>query len=220
MRVLLFSKFPEPGMVKTRLARSVGAENAAKLQRAFIEDQLRMLSELGASVTMCCDPLRPLSDYKGLFGGDVEYAPQQGGDLGQRMLHALHQSLRKSETALLVGSDLPDLPGQFLTEAQKALRSAQVCLGPATDGGFYLLGLREPLPADIFRDVAWSGPLVLQTTLANCAAKNLSIHLLPTWPDVDTIEDLRAYARRNHGRPTRTMARIHDLGPWREAWKP
>ena len=220
MRVLLFSKFPEPGMVKTRLARTVGAENAAKLQRAFIEDQLRMLSETGASVTMCCDPFRPLSDYERLFGDGIEYVRQQGKDLGERMLHALHQALRKNETAMLICSDLPDLPGQFLTEALKALRSAQVCLGPATDGGFYLLGLREPLPADIFKDVAWSGPLVLQATLANCAARNLGTHLLPTWPDVDTLEDLSAYARRNHGQPTQTMNHIHDLGLWREAWKP
>ena len=220
MRVLLFSKFPEPGMVKTRLARSVGADNAAKLQRAFIEDQLGMLSEIGASVTMCCDPFRPLIDYERLFGGGIGYAPQQGRDLGQRMLHALHQALRENETAVLIGSDLPDLPGRFLTEAFKALRSAQVCLGPATDGGFYLLGLSEPLPADIFKGVAWSGPQVLQATLANCAARKLGTHLLPAWPDVDTLEDLTGYARRNHGRPTQTMNRIHDLGLWREAWKP
>jgi rSAM/selenodomain-associated transferase 1 len=218
MRVLLFCKFPEPGMVKTRLARSVGAENAAKLQRAFIEDQLGMLSEIEANVTMCCDPFRPLSDYERLFGGGIEYAPQQGKDLGERMLHALHQALQKNESAMLIGSDLPDLPGQFLTEALKALRCAQVCLGPATDGGFYLLGLREPLPADIFKDVAWSGPQVLQTTLTNCAARNLNTHLLPAWPDVDTLEDLFAYAARNQNEKTRTMDLVRLLRV-EESWK-
>jgi rSAM/selenodomain-associated transferase 1 len=212
MQMLLFSKFPEPGMVKTRLGQKVGLENAAELQKAFIQDELRMLAEIGADVTMCCDPGRPLADYEKLFGQGIQYRPQQGADLGARMLHALHLALRESESAVLIGSDLPDLPGQFLTEAFKALRSAQVCLGPATDGGFYLLSLREPLPADIFEGVAWSGPQVLQTTLANCAARNLSTHLLPAWPDVDTLEDLTAYAARNQNEKTRTMDLVRALG--------
>jgi len=212
MRVLLFSKFPEPGMVKTRLGQKVGLENAAALQKAFIQDELRMLAEIGADVTMCCDPGRPLADYESLFGHEIRYRPQQGADLGARMLHALHLALQENESAVLIGSDLPDLPGPHLTKAFDTLRAAQVCLGPATDGGFYLLGLREPLPAGIFREVAWSGPQVLQTTLANCAARNLSTHLLPIWPDVDTLEDLTAYATRNQSEKTRTMDLVRALG--------
>lgn len=220
MRVLLFTKFPQPGMVKTRLARSVGAENAAQLQKAFIEDELGMLGEIGAEVTLYCDPFRPLADYARLFPGRT-YRAQQGRDLGQRMLHALHQALAETgEPAVLVGSDLPDLPGRHVSEAFEALNQAQICLGPATDGGFYLLGLSRPLRVDIFDGVHWSGSEVLERTRGNCAIHKLSCHLLPPWPDVDTGQDLRAYAKRNHGRPTQTMHRIHALGLWREAWKP
>lgn len=220
MRVLLFTKFPQPGLVKTRLARDVGADNAAKLQMAFIEDELRMLAGIGADVTLCCDPCRPLSDYERLFGPGFAYRPQQGADLGERMLRALHTTLEETgRKTLLIGSDLPDLPGAHLSQACAALRAAQVCLGPATDGGFYLLGVREPLPADIFKGVVWSGPRVLEKTLANCGLKGVIHHLLPAWPDVDTVDDLSAYAARNKGMDTRTMNRIQSLGLTEKLWK-
>lgn len=220
MRVLLFTKFPEPGLVKTRLARSVGTENAAKLQKAFIEDELRMLGKIGADVTLCCDPFRPLADYERLFPG-LTYRPQQGADLGERMLCALHQTLAETgEPAVLIGSDLPDLPDRHINEAFATLRDVQVCLGPATDGGFYLLGLCEPLPADIFDGVVWGGSRVLEHTLDNCASAGLTCSLLPSWPDVDTGEDLFAYAGRNQDRKTHTMNLFYALGLAQETWKP
>lgn len=220
MRVLLFTKFPQPGMVKTRLARTVGDETAAKLQQAFLEDQLLMLTKIGADVTLCCDPFRPLSDYERLFPG-FTYRPQQGADLGERMLRALHRTLEETgKPAVLIGSDLPDLPDRHVSEAFAALRDAQVCLGPATDGGFYLLGLCEPLPPDIFDDVVWGGSQVLERTLDNCASWGLTHHLLPPWPDMDTGEDLVAYAKRNQGQETRTMNLIHALGLELATWKP
>ena len=220
MRVLIFTKYPQPGMVKTRLGQSVGLERAARLHEAFIRDELHMLTGIGADVTMCCDPSLPLADYERLFGPGIGYRPQQGANLGERMLHALHLTLRKNEAAVLIGSDLPDLPGPHLAEAFAALRTAQVCLGPAPDGGFYLLGLREPLPSDIFRGIAWSGPQALKKTLANCAAAGLTHHLLPAWPDVDTLDDLSAYAARNQNKNTRSMDLIRALGLVEEAWKP
>lgn len=219
MRVLVFTKYPQPGMVKTRLARTVGPQLAASLQEAFIHDELHMLAELGASVTLCCDPFRPLADYERLFGPNLRYMAQQGADLGERMLHALHAALRESDGAVLIGSDLPDLPASHLTEAFAALKSTQVCLGPATDGGFYLLGLREPLPPGIFEGVNWSSELVLNRTLDNCRAKGLTHHLLPPWPDVDTAHDLAAYAARNQNKETRSMDLICSLGLPEEAWK-
>jgi len=221
MRVLLFTKFPHPGMVKTRLARSVGAENAAKLQQAFIEDELRMLTGMDADVTLCCDPFRPLADYERLFGPKFTYRLQQGADLGDRMMRSLHQALEEAgEPVMLIGSDLPDLPDRHLREAFEALLDAQICLGPATDGGFYLLGLREPLPAYIFAGVAWGGPQVLARTLDNCASAGLTCRLLPPWADVDTGEDLAAYAGRNQGRETHTMNLIYSLGLAQKPWKP
>ncbi|SFL64755.1 hypothetical protein SAMN05421830_104188 [Desulfomicrobium norvegicum] len=219
MRVLVFTKYPQPGLVKTRLGRTVGPRLAASLQEAFIRDELHMLAELGASVTLCCDPFRPLADYERLFGADLRYTAQQGADLGERMLHALHEALQEGGSAVLIGSDLPDLPGSCLSEAFTALETAQVCLGPATDGGFYLLGLSEPLSKDIFNGVAWGGELVLKRTLGNCRAHGLVHYLLPPWPDVDTAHDLAAYAARNRDKDTRSMDLIRGLGLLEDAWK-
>jgi rSAM/selenodomain-associated transferase 1 len=221
MRVLLFTKFPQPGMVKTRLAGTVGAENAAKLQQAFIEDELHMLTSIGAHTTLYCDPFRPLSDYERLFGPGFTYRTQQGRDIGERMLSALHQTLAETgEPVVLMGSDLPDLPDLRLGEAFAALRTAQVCLGPATDGGFYLLGLRVPLPDGIFDGVAWGGSGVLSRTLDNCASAGLTCLLLPPWPDVDTAADLADYVARNRNKKTRSMDTIRALGLMGEKWKP
>lgn len=220
MRVLLFTKYPQPGLVKTRLARSVGAESAAILQQAFIMDELDMLTAIGANITLCCEPLRPLSDYEKLFPG-FTYRPQQGADLGERMLRALHRELEESgQPAVLVGSDLPDLPERHVRDAFTALDEAQVCLGPSADGGFWLLGLCEPLPMDVFDGVPWGGPLVLERTLAALASARRTCRLLPSWPDVDTGQDLQDYVRRNQGRATHTMNRIRALGLAPRSWKP
>jgi rSAM/selenodomain-associated transferase 1 len=220
MRVLMFTKYPAPGRVKTRLAKSIGLEHAAGLQTAFIRDELDMLRTLGAPVTLCCDPLAPLSEYRSLFGPHHFYAIQHGADLGERMLHALHSALEKSVGAVLIGSDLPDLPATHLRQAFAALKTAPLCLGPAPDGGFYLLGLSQPLPHGIFEAVPWGSAEVLTRTLANCEARGLHPQLLAPWPDVDTLPDLLDYAHRNRHALTHAMnyIRAHELAA--DAWKP
>ncbi len=220
MHALVFTKFPQPGMVKTRLGQAVGLEWAASLQTAFVQDELCMLAGIDARVTLYCDPFRPLADYERLYGTRPRYRKQQGADLGERMLHALHTELKDcGEAVVLIGSDLPDLPEGHLTSAFAALRSAPLCLGPAPDGGFYLLGLREPLPPDIFDGVLWGGALVLRRTLDNCLSRGLTPHLLQPWPDVDTGADLAAYAARNRGRATHSMNLIRSLGLEEGTWK-
>ena len=218
MRVLLFTKYPEPGRAKTRLGADIGHEHAAGLQTAFVLDELRTLAGLGADVTLCCDPMAGLDDYRARFGPGPAYRLQRGADLGLRMLAALNDALT-SGPAVLIGSDLPDLPAGHVAAAFDALTEASVCLGPAPDGGFHLLGLSEPQHAALFAGVAWGTSDVLARTLDNCAALGLSPAILAPWPDVDTIQDLREYARRNRHTQTRTMdyIRTHELVP--EAWK-
>lgn len=219
MRVLLFTKYPAPGLVKTRLAAEIGFESAAGLQDAFVRDELDMLQGMGADATLYCDPLRPLEDYRERFGPARACRAQRGADLGARMLAALNENLADGcRAAVLIGSDLPDLPAGQILAALAALEAAPVCLGPSPDGGFHLLGAGAPLPDALFTGVEWGGPQVLARTLANCAGLGLEPALLPSWPDVDTLTDLQDYARRNRGRQTRTMRRILELGlsegPW------
>jgi len=216
----MFTKYPVPGMVKTRLAATIGPEHAAGLQAAFIRDELDMLKALGVPVTLCCDPLVPLTQYRALFGRDLSCTVQHGADLGERMLHALHTALDDNpDGVVLIGSDLPDLPARQMRQAFAALETAPLCLGPAPDGGFHLLGLSRHLPPDIFAAVDWGSGQVLSQTLANCRAKGLSPRLLAPWPDVDTQADLFDYARRNKKNLTHCMnyIRIHKLVE--DAWK-
>lgn len=213
MRVIVFTKYPWPGKVKTRLGMIIGHEHAAGLQTAFLRDQLETLSAIGAEITLCCDPATPLSDYRDLLGLGFSYTVQQGHDLGRRMSNALHDALcTRPAPVLLIGSDLPDLPPAIIHDADHLLKSASICLGPTPDGGFYLLGMSRPLPSRIFSGVDWSTPTVLSTTLANLAAHGLQASLLPSWPDVDTADDLAAYIRRNSGKRNHTMRYIatHD----------
>jgi rSAM/selenodomain-associated transferase 1 len=220
VRVLLFTRYPRPGSAKTRLGAAVGMGRAAALQTAFIRDELAMLENLEARVRVCCEPSTPLQTYRDLFGERFEYAAQRGDGLGERMLSALHDALGQGEDrAVLIGSDLPDLPAGQVQAAFTALRSAALCLGPAPDGGFHLLGLSAPMPPGVFADVAWGGPHVLARTLDNCRRLGLEPALLEPWPDVDTPADLAAYARRNRDAHTRTMACIREFNLAPEAWK-
>lgn len=220
VRVLLFTRYPRPGSAKTRLGAVVGMERAAALQAAFIRDELRMIESLGADVTLCCEPSTPLEAYRDLFGTRPEYAVQRGADLGERMRNALHDALETGEHgAVLIGSDLPDLPTGHVGQAFAALGQSRLCLGPSPDGGFHLLGLSSPLPAETFAGVHWGGPNVLSRTLDNCRRLGLEPALLEPWPDVDTVADLAAYARRNRDADTWTMACIRTLDLVPEAWK-
>ena len=218
MHVLLFTKYPMPGRAKTRLGACIGHGHAASLQAAFVLDELRTLTALGAHVTLCCDPMAALDDYRERFGQGPAYRLQLGADLGERMLEALNDALVDGP-AVLIGSDLPDLPAAHLREAFAALADAPVCLGPAPDGGFHLLGLSAPQPPALFAGVTWGEADVLARTLGNCAALGLSPAVLESWPDVDTEADLRDYARRNRHAETRTMDYIRTHGLVPDAWK-
>ena len=220
MRVLLFTRYPRPGAAKTRLGAVVGMDRAAALQTAFIRDELRMLQAMGARVTVCCEPSTPTGEYRALFGPHHDYADQRGSGLGERMLIALRDVLDTGEPgAVLIGSDLPDLPAEHIKKAFAALGQAHLCLGPTPDGGFHLLGLAAPLPADVFAGVSWGGPHVLARTLDNCRRHGLPPILLDPWPDVDTVEDLADYARRNRDADSQTMACIRRFNLVPDAWK-
>lgn len=209
MRVVMFVKYPEPGQVKTRLAADIGPNQAAALQTCFVHEELTMLHAAGADVILYCDPYYPLCAYRTLYGPRQRYALQSGDDLGQRMRRALNHELQEGPV-LLIGSDLPDLPESQLRAAWLAVQHTDVCLGPALDGGFHLIGTSRPLPESVFRGVIWSEPDVLRDTISNLHRLDLSHCLLAFWSDVDTLPDLEAYVQRNRGRSTMTMQYLNQ----------
>ena len=190
----VFAKPPQPGRVKTRLACAVGAEAAAELQRAFLDDLLERLAGSGRALRLAW----ALAPGEQPPRSPVPALTQHGPDLGARMLQVSAELAREFDPVLGLGADLPDLPLARLAEAEAALAGgADAVFGPATDGGFYLFGLgpraRRP---ELFAGVPWGGERVLDEVLARAGDLGLAVALLAPESDVDRPEDLLPLARR------------------------
>jgi uncharacterized protein len=209
------AKHPVAGRVKTRLAAVLGPVLASDLQRAFVLDLAERLVDLDAAVTWAYWP--PSAPFAALLPG-VRCRPQRGRDLGERLAAAIADELDAGAPAVLaIGADAPHLPADRLREAALALAGgADVVLGPADDGGYYLVGLRRAAPT-LFAGIDWGGSRVLGTTLVRAAASGLRVHLLPRDFDVDRPADLarlRAVLARGDLRLPRTAA-VLDRCPLR-----
>jgi uncharacterized protein len=188
-RVLaVFARCPMPGRVKTRLAAAIGAEGAARLYAAFLADLARALPDPRWALRWWVAP--PADGFAAQLGVDPGACREQRGrDLGERMRCAFASARAEGfARCVLVGSDTPQLHAGVVAEAFGGLDEADVVLGPAEDGGYYLIGLREP--HDVFRGVAWSTPTVLDRTLARVRSLALRLKLLATRFDVDEAADL------------------------------
>ncbi len=215
--ILLFIKAPVKGKVKSRLAASLGEETAAEIYRNFVLDIADTAGETGYPLGICHFPAR--MDHSALPWTRTPslFMPQEGRDLGERMENAFRRSfLLGFERVVLIGSDIPDLPSLVLREAIDALAGNDTVIGPASDGGYYLIGFNERtfLP-DIFHGIAWSTGTVFQETLALLHNAGLTVYQTPRWHDVDTEEDLSALVERNRGEAfdnSRTMTYLRTSG--------
>lgn len=194
--VAVFAKAPRPGHAKTRLAPALGLDGAAALYEAFLTDTLAHVAEL-ERVELALFATSS-ADRPALEGRGVDVIPQIEGDLGARMEHALAWGLSRAPRALVIGSDLPTLPATRLRDAIVALERADVVLGPAADGGFFLVGVRRPFE---FGAVRWSSPHALADAEANARARGHTIARVAPWYDVDTPEDLALLRQHLAWRP-------------------
>jgi len=195
LTVLLFLKFPEPGRVKTRLARTVGPELAAAIYQRLVAAVIaRVPSEM--ELVGLFDPPEKADEVEQWMRRmaperSVKLVPQAAGDLGRRLEQAFAGAFAAgAETILVIGSDCVELDGAILAEAGQALAERDVVLGPSEDGGYYLIGLQAPHP-ELFAGIDWSTRQVLAQTLARAEMAGLRVHLLPKLWDVDTEEDWR-----------------------------
>lgn len=188
---LVFVKAPAPGRVKTRLSPPFSPEQAAALYRAFAADSLSAAeSVVGASAVVAYEPHEDWPDPSWLRSPAPEWFPQEGADLGRRLAAATGKAfIDGADRVLVIGSDSPHLAPQRIEEAYARLATAPLVLGPARDGGYYLVGLREPAPS-LFDDIPWSGPDVLKATLARAAELHWPAHLLDELEDVDDAASL------------------------------
>ena len=194
-RVVVFTKTPEPGRVKTRLGRVLGTETATRLYRALVADTLRALfTSPGLAGTLACDPapdgfLRGLAETWGL-ALDL----QRGADLAERLADAtLRAREGGAERVLFTGADSPTLPRALVDLALARLRGGRdVVFGPSFDGGYVLVGVGpRAAPEALFAAVPYDTDGALAATRANAERAGLRVSYVPTWYDVDVMEDLR-----------------------------
>jgi rSAM/selenodomain-associated transferase 1 len=197
--LIIFAKEPRPGQVKTRLSPPLSPEAAAQLYHSFLQDILDEMAQVPEMrLAVAFSPSTAQLFFRGLAPPGTELFPQEGADLGERMARAFARALAAGfGPVLLRGSDVPDLPAAVVSEANAVLAAgqAQVVLGPATDGGYHLVGLTEPQPA-LFQGPAWSSSTVLTDTLRLARQLGLRVHLLPPWSDIDTYDDLQTFLKR------------------------
>ncbi len=191
--LIIFSRYPEAGRSKTRLIPALGASGAARLHEEITRHTLRTATELVHDYPVQVEVHFAGGDeglMRQVFGGDFYYRPQVAGDLGQKMQTAMEGALQERASGVIViGTDCPDLTAPRLRQAFKALRTWELVLGPAYDGGYYLIGCRCVWP-ELFADIPWGTDQVLARTLAAARYVGLKPFLLETLPDVDRPEDL------------------------------
>lgn len=188
--VIVFAKAPRPGLVKTRLAKEIGSAHAAAVYRAVGS---QVVAAVGANypITVWYEPKDALEEMRAWLG-EWEYQPQAEGDLGARMSHAFEVHFERGDRpVIIVGADAPGVDAAVIGQAVVALRSCDTVLGPALDGGYYLIGLNELL-GRLFDGIAWGGAAVLSDTLNRLHSVGKSATLLHPLRDVDTLTDLQA----------------------------
>ncbi len=188
--VVVFAKAPRAGGVKTRLACSIGDAAATDLYRRMGRTVIDQLHGVNASVAVCYDPPDAADEMRAWLGDSpTHYWPQRSGDLGQRLAHACDRAFESADRVVAIGTDAPAVDEATIRRCLSALESADVVLGPATDGGYYLLGLRAPIPS-LFQGIPWSTETVLRETERRARRAGARVTYLEVESDVDTIDDL------------------------------
>jgi rSAM/selenodomain-associated transferase 1 len=197
--LIVFAKAPIPGQVKTRLCPPLKQDEAATVHGSFVLDTLERTKaavarlSLHADRYLACAPSSALAFFKIMEERQgVSLLDQEGPDLGARMHRAFETIFERGyHRVVIVGTDVPSLPLEYYKQALELLERHDVVLGPATDGGYYMIGLRKAAPA-LFLEIPWSTERVLAVTCDKAKGLGLMVGFLPEWRDVDTIEDLRA----------------------------
>lgn len=206
--ILILAKAPVAGQVKTRLCPPLTPDEAASLHGSLVLDLLERSQSLkGYDRILVGTP----SSYHPFFRAmaarfKIPVWDQTGDDLGARMASAFNKAFEQPyRSVVVIGTDIPGIDPPLLMAADKSLQNHDVVLGPAADGGYYLLGLRAPLP-ELFDDVPWSTDQVYERTKAKIQALGLSLKILPELRDLDTVEDLQVFIQAAQNRQNQTFS--------------
>lgn len=210
--IVLMSRIPVPGRTKTRLMTKMNGHECATFHLSCLIDICTVLASMEVKLYFyytggspdffkneMLDGLKVLSlneaEVRYLINNNFALYPQEGRDLGERLYNAACQVLKVHDRVIFTGSDIPDMTGSLFLDSLRSLDHADVALGPASDGGYYLIGLKQAHRA-LFSDIPWGTPEVLGRTLKAAQQNGLSVHLLPCKDDIDTWDDLVEYYHR------------------------
>ncbi len=196
--LIIFAKEPEKGKVKTRLKKYFSEPQLLNLYKAFLKDTSQIADKVDCEEKILAFAATKKPRYLKQVARDLKLYRQKGRDLGQRMYNAfVHTKDKRAGKTIIIGSDSPTLPAIIINRAFWKLDKCDVVLGPSIDGGYYLIGLKEPC-SGLFKGVIWSSDQVLNETRKRARQLNKKVAMLDKWYDVDD---------------SKTLARlIHDLG--------
>ncbi len=191
--LIIFAKTPVLGKVKTRLQPDISQAEGLKIYKSFVKEITGRCAKLkGFDRFLGCAPTVDDNFLKGLAARHkFEMFNQRGADLGARILNAFKDHLKKGyKKVIIIGTDSPTIPPEFIKKAFTALDRNDFILGPCCDGGYYLVGAKKTFPK-VFKNIPWDTREVLVKTIEKLYASRIKFSLLPFWYDVDTAKDLR-----------------------------
>ncbi len=191
--LIIFTRYPEPGKTKTRLIPALGDVGAANLHKQMTEQTILQVKELQKIINVSFEVRFTGGDLEKMqnwLGNDLKYQFQGEGDLGARMEESLIKAFnQKAAQVIIIGTDCPALSSQILATAFEQLEVFNLVLGPALDGGYYLIGLQQPI-GELFMNVPWGTAQVFAKTVEIAQKLNLSIGYLQPLADIDRPEDI------------------------------
>ncbi len=215
----MFVKSPIKGLVKTRLAAQTSGDFEVELYKCFVEDMISLVENLDFHLELCFYPANMKSTFSEWLGEQHCYKPQTGDNLGERLRNAFDNALKEGfSNVVAIGSDSPDLPVRYLMKSFEALAEHDTVIGPANDGGYYLIGFsKDKFIPEVFDNISWSTDSVFEQTVSILKQHGRKAYLLPLWHDVDTIADLKSLLLRTKStafEKSKTYSYLTADGPW------
>ncbi|MBW2971664.1 TIGR04282 family arsenosugar biosynthesis glycosyltransferase [Candidatus Woesearchaeota archaeon] len=190
--LVLFAKFPEAGRVKKKIGTVIGMENSARLCEAFIHDLIDENKDKDYDLYLSFIGHEHKEKYRSMFPHAILYV-QRGTNLAENMYCSFEDLLDDYEKVVIISCDVPQLPSETIVKAFNALDSYDVVMGPAEDGGYYLIGLKEA--HEIFKGLPFGSDNLLEEQMKLLREKKLTFVLLDKMPDVDTFDELKQLKR-------------------------
>jgi len=186
----VFCKHPSQEVVKPRLVDHLGTQGAVNLSAAFLDDLTFEFRQVGERRVLGFAPANASHYFQPFTRFGYDLWPQPEGDRGQRSIAFFSETLRnEGDSAVLMACNSPTIPTEYVRLAFEQLNEFDCVVGPATDGGYYLIGLRKMVP-EVFQNIIWSASSVLSQTVQRIASRGLTLAVLPPWYDVEDVDDL------------------------------